>query len=96
MNSFPFQPSHITGVQPISDNTTADTPLISEGECDLAKLIPFFLNLNLWNDTMIVLQNNYQDITLYITEFINYTTPIHMHFHKVGPNKLLTGLIFPM
>ena len=50
-----FQPV-ITDCKHISDNTTADTPLLAKNECDLSKLLPLLNNLTLKDDTLIALK----------------------------------------
>ena len=49
-----FQPS-VTGRQVISDNATANTPLLTQNGCDHSKLLPLLRNLTLKDDTLIAI-----------------------------------------
>ena len=74
----------ITGHQIIVGNTTTDTPVLAENECDLSKLLPLLCNLTLEYDTTIVLKmimikllwplSLHQEITSYSTGLLPYYT----------------------
>ena len=65
-----FTPLPVAGVQQITNNTNSDTAIIVKCDCDLPKMLPILHNMKLWYDTLIGLKNYYDDIELYLTDYI--------------------------
>ena len=89
-----FQPV-VTGCQCISNNSTANTTLLAQNDCDFSKLLFLLSNLSPKNDRLISLKNFYYDITLSLVASIGQSFPILLELHNLDPSKYLLHLLFP-
>ena len=71
-----------------------DTPIL--GDCDIQKILPLILNLTLHDDTLLLLNNLYEVITLYLVVSIKQDfSTILPYLLQVDPTTTLFDLIVP-
>ena len=84
----------VTGARILANNITSNTPL--RGYCDIFILLPLLRNLNLKYDTLLLLRNFNDYLTLSLTISINKSSePILPDFHKVDPSTHMFDYLVP-
>ena len=78
----------------LANKITADTPLCAK--CDLTRFLTLLCNLNIQNDTLLGLNNFYDEINLPLTASIKQAyKPILPDFQKVDPTTPLFEYLVP-